>query len=120
MFIQRIRNIKDLSFYKPERSMVFKHTQYFFKEAINRDLVEKHNADMIRTAMPVKAEKILRRFGKNREHKLYFVFCELGRVLRTVFLLEYITELDLREMIRAATCKSEKYNQFARLRFFIT
>ncbi len=44
--------------------MVFKQPQYFFKEAINRDLVEKHNADMIRTAMPVKAEKILRRFGK--------------------------------------------------------
>ena len=120
----RIRNIKDLSFYKPDRSMVLKHIQSLFKEPIKWDLIEKHYADMMRTAMSVKAGKItastiLRRFGtKNRKNKLYFAFRELGRVVRTMFLLEYITDVDLRKTIQAATCKSEEFNEFARWLFF--
>ncbi|EDY86699.1 transposase [gamma proteobacterium HTCC5015] len=120
----RIRNIKDLSFYKPDRNMVLKHIQSLFNEPIKWDLIEKHYADMMRTAMSVKAGKItastiLRRFGtKNRKNKLYFAFRELGRVVRTMFLLEYITDIDLRRTIQAATCKSEEFNEFARWLFF--
>tara|TARA_R110001599_G_scaffold157047_1_gene343062 strand:- start:424 stop:3411 length:2988 start_codon:yes stop_codon:yes gene_type:complete len=120
----RIRNIKDLSFYKPNRNMVLKHIQSLFNEPIKWELIEKHNADMMRTAMSVKAGKItastiLRRFGtKNRKNKLYFAFRELGRVVRTMFLLEYITDIDLRKTIQAATCKSEEFNEFARWLFF--
>jgi TnpA family transposase len=51
---------------------------------------------------------------KNRKNKLYFAFKELGRVVRTMFLLEYIKDLDLRRTIQAATCKSEEFNEFAR------
>jgi len=79
---------------------------------------------MMQTDMSVKAGKItastiLRRFGtKNRKNKLYFAFRELGRVVRTMFLLEYITDVDLRKTIQAATCKSEEFNEFARWLFF--
>ena len=120
----RIRNIKDLCFYKPDRNMVLKHIQSLFNEPIKWDLIEKHFADMMRTAMSVKAGRItastiLRRFGtKNRKNKLYFAFRELGRVVRTMFLLEYITDIDLRKTIQAATCKSEEFNEFARWLFF--
>lgn len=120
----RIRNIKDLTFYKPDKSMVLKHIQSLFKEPIRWDLIETHCPDMLRTAMSVKAGKItastiLRRFGtKNRKNKLYFAFRELGRVVRTMFLLEYITDLDLRKTIQAATCKSEEFNEFASWLFF--
>src|SRR5690606_4443117 len=99
----RIRNIKDLTFYKPDKSMVLEHIQSLFKDPIRWDLIEMHYPDMLRTAMSVKAGKItastiLRRFGtKNRKNKLYFAFRELGRVVRTMFLLEYITDLDLRK-----------------------
>ena len=104
--------------------MVLKHIQSLFKEPIKWDLIEKHYADMMRPAMSVKAGKItastiLRRFGtKNRKNKLYFAFRELGRVVRTMFLLEYITDVDLRKTIQAATCKSEEFNEFARWLFF--
>ena len=120
----RIRNIKDLCFYKPDKAMVLDHIQSLFNEPIKWQLIEKHYADMMRTAMSVKAGKItastiLRRFGtKNRKNKLYFAFRELGRVVRTMFLLEYITDIDLRKTIQAATCKSEEFNEFARWLFF--
>ncbi len=120
----RIRNIKDLVFYKPDRKMALLHIQSLFSDPIRWDLIQTHYPDMMRTAMSVKAGKItastiLRRFGtKNRKNKLYFAFSELGRVVRTMFLLEYVTDLDLRKTIQAATCKSEEFNEFARWLFF--
>ena len=120
----RIRNIKDLNFYKPDRNMVLQHIQSLFHEPIQWDRIEKYYPDMLRTTMSIKAGKItastiLRRFGtKNRKNKLYFAFRELGRVVRTMFLLEYITDLELRKTIQAATCKSEEFNEFARWLFF--
>jgi TnpA family transposase len=43
---------------------------------------------------------------------LYFAFRELGRVVRTIFLLQYISDLELRQVIQAATNKSEAFNKF--------
>ena len=66
----------------------------------------------------ITASTILRRFGtKNRKNKLYFALRELGRVVRTMFLLEYITDIDLRKTIQDATCKSEEFSEFARWLF---
>jgi len=38
--------------------------------------------------------------------------------MRTKFLLEYITDIEIRETIHAATCKSEEYNNFMQWVFF--
>jgi len=48
----------------------------------------------------------------SRKNRLYFVFRELGRGVRTLFLLRYIAELDLRHEIQTATTKSERFNKF--------
>lgn len=120
----RIRNIKNLKFYKPDKNIVLQHIHALFSEPIKWELTEKHYADMMRIAMSIKAGKmtpstILRRFGtKNRKNRIYFAFRELGRVVRTMFLLEYITDGDMRKMIHAATCKSEEFNEFASWLFF--
>jgi TnpA family transposase len=50
--------------------------------------------------------------SKSRKNKLYFAFRELGRVERTIFLLNYINDPVMRGMIQPATCKSEEFNQF--------
>lgn len=120
----RIRNIKDLKFYKPDRKMVLEHIACLFSDPIKWDLIQTHYADMMRLAISIKngkitASTILRRFStKNRKNKLYFAFRELGRVVRTMYLLEYISDLDLRKTVQAATCKSEEFNQFANWLFF--
>ncbi|RNA61497.1 hypothetical protein D1631_05910 [Chryseobacterium nematophagum] len=36
----------------------------------------------------------------------------MGRVVPTIFLLEYIAESETREMIHSVTCKSEEFNDF--------
>ncbi|NOS73560.1 MAG: Tn3 family transposase, partial [Methyloglobulus sp.] len=51
-------------------------------------------------------------------NKLYYAFRELGRVNRTLFLLKYINDVELRKTIHAATNKSEAFNDFVQWLFF--
>lgn len=122
----RIRNIKDLTFYKADGQTKYKNIQPLFRggSVIDWDLIQRHYHDMLRVAVSIKAGKIipstlLRRLGsKNRRNKLYFAFRELGRVMRTIFLLRYIGDPELRSTIHAATNKSEEFNNFAKWSFF--
>ena len=45
-------------------------------------------------------------------------FKELGKAVRTLFLLRYIDELELRKTIQSATNKSEEFNGFIKWLFF--
>lgn len=121
----RIRHIKDLVFFKPGKDAKYKNIQQLFTgPAIDWELIRRHYHDMLRVAVSIKAGKIvpstlLRRLGSNsRKNKLYFAFRELGRVIRTVFLLRYIGDPRLRSTIHAATNKSEQFNNFAQWSFF--
>jgi len=54
----------------------------------------------------IKPSTILRRLATySRKNKLDFAFRELGRVVRTVSLLDYISDIELRRTIQAATNK---------------
>ncbi len=115
----RIRCFKHLRYYKPAKTDTFQHLEELFcNESIDWDLIELHYHDMLRVVMSVhqgkvKASTILRRLSaKSRKNKLYYAFRELGRVIRTMFLLKYIDDLELRRMIQAGTCKSEEFNEF--------
>lgn len=114
----RIRGIKHLKFYRSAKDAQYRHFDALFGESIRWDLIERHLPDLLRIAVSIKdgqiaPSTILRRLGTySRKNKLYLALRELGRVVRTVFLLQYITEADLRQMIQAATCKSEEFNGF--------
>lgn len=62
---------------------------------------------------------MLRRLGSaSCKNKLYFSFRELGRAIRTMFLLRYISDPELRRTIHAETNKAEEFHQFAGWAFF--
>ncbi len=73
---------------------------------------------MLRVAVSIGAAKIkpstvLRRLATySRKNKLYFAFRELGYDVRTIFLLEYLSDVELRRLIQGAPNKSERFNQF--------
>jgi TnpA family transposase len=73
---------------------------------------------MVQVVLSIQAGKVLpsmllRKLGShNRQNRLYRAFRELGRVLRTLFLLRFVSEGDLRQSIRADTTKIESYNDF--------
>lgn len=114
----RIKRIKDLTFYHPGSNTNFQHIDALFGDTINWSIIETHLPDMLRVAVSIKngkinASTILRRLGtRSRKNKLYFAFRELGKVVRTKFTLNYIQDIQMRQMIQAATNKSEEFNNF--------
>jgi TnpA family transposase len=74
--------------------------------------------ELLRVAVSIKGgallpSDILRRLGSySRKNKLYFALRELGYVVRTMFLLCYVSEVELRQAIQSATNKSERFNEF--------
>ncbi len=120
----RMRNIKDLVFFKAESGTHYEHIQSLFRGTIDWDLIALHYRDMLRVAVSIKLGRItpsiiLRRLGTfSNKNKLYFAFRELGRVIRTLFLLDYISDIELRKSIHAATNKSEEFNNFVKWLFF--
>ena len=120
----RIRNWKDLTLYRPDAQTHYEHLDSLFTETIDWELIETHLPDMIRVALSIKAGKItpstiLRKLGTySRKNKLYHAFQELGRVIRTHFLLYYLGDAELRSTIQAATNKSEAFNAFCKWAFF--
>lgn len=120
----RIRNIQDLSLFRPDNRYKYKNIDSLFRGTIDFKLIETYLDDMLRVAISIKlgkitASTILRRLGTySRKNKLYLAFRELGKIIRTVFLLRYIDDSDLRKTIQSATNKSEEFNNFAKWLFF--
>src|SRR5947209_1722827 len=114
----RIRHWKDLKFYRPRKEVVYKHINILFKDTIDWVLLETHWTDLMQVALSVRVGKLqpsilLRKLGhESRKNRLYQAFRELGRVVRTIFLLRYISDIPLREQITKTTNIAERYNQF--------
>lgn len=120
----RIRGIQDLKFHRPVPGNMYPNINALFSDVIDWKLIETHFPAMLRVAVSIKTGKItpstiLRRLGTySRKNKLYFAFVELGKVIRTMFLLSYIGDVGLRKVIHAETNKSEQFNGFAGWSFF--
>jgi TnpA family transposase len=120
----RMRNWKDLTLFRPTRTARYRHIDPLFTDAINWELIHTHLPDMLRVVLSIQAGRLtastlLRKLGTyTRKHRLYLAFRELGRVVRTAFLLRYLSDADLRQTIHAATNKSEAFNRFIRWVFF--
>jgi TnpA family transposase len=116
----RIRNWKDLRFFRPSKESRYRHIDALFSDTVDWELIETHWPDLLQVVLSIKAgtissAQLLRRLGSySRRNRLYQAFRELGRVVRTVFLLEYLNDAPLREHITATTNKVEAYNGFAK------
>jgi len=114
----RIRGIKDLIFYKANKNTRADNIEEILGQKINWKLIKMHYNDMLRIVISIKECKadiksmMSKICTKSKKNKLYYAFRELGRAIRTCYLLEYITDYDLRKFINAATCKSEEFNGF--------
>jgi TnpA family transposase len=114
----RMRTWNDAIFYRPSKTESYPHIDALFSDVIDWNLIERHWQDMMQVVLSIQAGKILpsmllRKLGShNRKNKLYRAFRELGRVVRTLFLLRYISEAELRQTIRAETTKIESFNDF--------
>ena len=120
----RIRNWKLYTLCKTSAEEKYKHIDELFTDNIDWKLIEMYSPDMFRVTLSVKAGRItpstiLKKLGTyNKKNKLYLAFRELGRVIRTGYLMEYIRDIELRQTIQASTNKSEGFNGFTKWIFF--
>ena len=120
----RIRNWKGLIFFRPSKEIRYQHLEPLFGEAINWQLIETHWQDMMQVVLSIHKGKLLpstllRKLNNDsKRNKLYKAFRELGRVPRTVFLLRYISILELRQQVHQTTNKVESYHEFSGWSFF--
>jgi len=120
----RIRNWKDLTFLRPSADATYKYIDPLFKSVVNWNLIKTHWYDMMRVVLSIKAGSVmpstlLRKLGSySKKNRLYQAFQELGKVVRTMFLLEYISNVRMRQEINAVTNIVEKYHHFLDWVFF--
>src|SRR5437762_7256465 len=113
----RIRNWKDLKFYRPTKDTVYEHIDTLFGDnVVDWDLIGTHWQDLLRVVISIQEGKVLpsmllrKLTTYSRKNRLYQAFHALGCVERTVFLLAVISDVKLREVIHRATNKVEQYN----------
>ncbi len=115
----RIRHLQNLTLYRPNKTDKFNLIDPLFNgNPINWDHIFNHVEEMFRVAISIKEGKIKPSSFLNKiaycggRNKLYIAFRELGRALRTIYILKYINDFDLRKEVHAATCKSEEFNEY--------
>jgi TnpA family transposase len=119
----RVRNWRDLNFYRPSPQVRYRHIDALFGEPgrnlIDWALIENHYLDVMRVVLSVQEGKIssatlLRRLSTySRRNNFYKAFREIGRVIRTVQLLRFLSDPQLRRRTTAETNKVESYNRFS-------
>ena len=93
-----MRNWNDVMFYRPTRQARYRHVDALFGGVIDWALIEDHHRDMMQVILSIQAgtvlpSMLLRKLGShNRRNRLSKAFRELGRVVRTLFLLRYISD----------------------------
>ena len=88
----------------------------FMTKAINWELIAQQYDELIKFATALRErtaepEAILRRFTRtNTQHPTYAALIELGKVVKTIFLCEYLSSEDLRREINSGLNVIERWN----------
>jgi len=117
--LARIRNWRFLTLYRSDLQGNLRHTGHLYGGAIDWDLIESHWTEYIRVALAIQTGRVppswvltpLNNFS--RRNKLYRAFRELGRVFRTLYLLRWIDDDDMRRTVTHEANKVEHYHDFA-------
>jgi len=116
----RIRGWKDLTFYRPDKSTRYKHIDRIFTDVVNWQLILDHWKDLMQIAISIQAGRIsspmlLRKLSNESRHNRVFATArELGRVLRTIYLLRWINSKEMRQEVTGETNKIESYHAFTK------
>jgi TnpA family transposase len=115
----RIRNWKDLKFYRSSAEVTYQHIDTLFGDnVVDWDLIQTHWQDLLRVVISMQEGKVLpsmllrKLTSQSRKNRLYQAFHALGTVVRTAFILRFISDVKLREVIHRSTNKVEQYHNF--------
>lgn len=120
----RIRNWKKLTFYRADAHDTYEHVDDLFTAVIDWELILTHWQDLMQVAISIQQghvmpSMLLRKLRHDsNKNRLYRAFREVGRVIRTIFLLRYVANPDLRRQVGTVTNQMEAFNGFSKWLFF--
>ena len=123
-FAPRIRDLADTKLYTPKRDVRYDALKPMIGAALNLKQIRTHWNDILRLAASIKqgtvtASLMLRKLGSYpRQNGLALALRELGRIERTLFILDWLQSAELRHRVQARLNKGEARNALARAVFF--
>jgi TnpA family transposase len=123
-FAPRIRDLKDTKLYVPKSGEDYSALNTMIGGTLNIKHVRAHWDEILRLAASIKqgtvtASLMLRKLGSYpRQNGLAVALRELGRIERTLFILDWLQNVELRRRVHAGLNKGEARNALARAVFF--
>ncbi|MDL1865613.1 Tn3 family transposase [Betaproteobacteria bacterium PRO5] len=123
-FAPRIRDLGDTKLYIPKGNVVYEALKPMIGGTLNIKHVKVHWDEILRLATSIKqgtvtASLMLRKLGSYpRQNGLAVALRELGRIERTLFILDWLQSVELRRRVHAGLNKGEARNALARAVFF--
>jgi TnpA family transposase len=123
-FAPRIRHVGDTRLYSLEKPATYPTLEKLIGGSVNAKLIAAHWDEILRLATSIRqgtvtASLILRKLGAYpRQNALAVALRELGKLERTLFLLQYIQDVELRRRIHVGLNKGEARNALAKAVFF--
>ncbi len=123
-FAPRIRDLADTKLYTPTKDVSYAALKPIIGAPLLLKHIRAHWHDILRLATSIKqgtvtASLMLRKLGSYpRQNGLAVPLRELGRIERTLFILDWLQSVELRRRVQAGLNKGEARNTLARAVFF--
>lgn len=123
-FAPRIRDISELKLYSFAKPSDYKKIEKIIQGKINIRVIRESYDDVLRIAHSIREGKvsgslIMSKLGSYaRQNALANALREMGRIEKTIFILDYISNESLRRRIQRGLNKGEAVNALARAIFF--
>lgn len=123
-FAPRMRDLSDSKLYVMDKSSDYSKIESILRGKNNIKVIQDNYDDVLRLAHSIREGKvsaslILGKFGSySRQNKMATALREMGRIEKTVFILDYISNETLRRRVQRGLNKGEAMNGLARALFF--
>lgn len=123
-FAPRLRDLSDAKLYTIQKPSDFPNLEKLLRGRINIKVIQENFDDVLRLAHSIREGKasgslIMGKLGSYaRQNKLATALREMGRIEKTIFILDYISNEALRRRIQRGLNKGEAMNGLARALFF--
>ncbi|MED2652888.1 Tn3 family transposase [Bacillus thuringiensis] len=122
--LPRFKNIQSQKLYKAFSTDCYENlSPVIAKRAINWDLIKRQYNEMVKYATALRVntadtEAILKQFSKNSSHPTFLAFQELGKVIKTMFLCDYLASEQLRKEIHSGLNTVESWHSASDFIFY--
>jgi TnpA family transposase len=123
-FMPRIRDLADQQLYKIDRDVVYPNLTGIFRGGVDVDLIREQWDQLVRVAASLKnrvcpAHVVVQRLANSSpSDRLAKALTMLGRVVKTIYILKYLNEEDLRHRVQLQLNRGEHRHSLARWIFF--